>query len=315
MDRKKRPSRALFSLPSVCRRYDGAMNATATVSRDRNRPIFLTGLPRCGSSWIGETLSRAPGVRYRYESLNLHWAPGLTGTLGHFRYQRPGTPAPRELERAVDAAMAGSQSWKQRVRAVARGYGPAALRRSGRLVLKDPTAVLLTAWLAERRPLRVAILTRHPCGFAASIRHLGWPIRLQRLLAQPDLVTDHLQDHVDTLRACLDDPLAALGGFWAATHHVLRRQAQEDWVFAAFEALCLDPDQAFPALSRQLGLAVPAPKPTARHRPGAASTQKDGRQVALAWRGQLSAEEQDRIMSPVRKMGLEEFAVRGLVQS
>ena len=278
-------------------------------------PIFLTGLPRCGSSWIGERLSRTPGVRYRYESLNLHWAPALAGTLGHFRYQRPGTRAPASLEQAVDRAIAGDQSWKQRVRAVARGYGSAALRRSGRLVLKDPTAVLLAAWLADRHPLQVAVLHRHPCGFAASIRHLGWPIRLQRLLAQPELVADHLEDHRDTLRAALGDPLAALGGFWAATHRVLLREAGEDWVFASYERLCLDPETAFAELSDRLRLDLPAPGGSTRHRGGAASTTKDGRQVALAWRRQLSREEQERVMHPVRALGLEAFATRGLDQS
>lgn len=277
-------------------------------------PIFLTGLPRCGSSWIGERLSRTPGVRYRYESLNLHWAPALKGTLGHFRYQRPGSHAPKPLEHAVDRALAGEQSWKQRVRSLARGYGSAALRRSGRLVLKDPTAVLLAAWLAERQALRVAVLSRHPCGFAASIRHLGWPIRLQRLLAQPDLVSDHLEDYLDTLQAALDDPLAALGGFWAATHRVLLRQANDDWVFASFDRLCLDPEAAFSELSDRLDLDLPAPDPPARHRSGAASTRKDSLRVALAWQRQLSKREQERVMGPVRALGLEAFANQGLGQ-
>ena len=274
-------------------------------------PIFLTGLPRCGSSWIGERLSRTPGVRYRYESLNLHWSPALEGTLGHFRYQRPGTRAPVNLEHAVDRALAGDQSWKQRLRALARGYGSAAHRRSGRLVLKDPTALFLAAWLAERVPLQVTVLFRHPCGFAASILDLGWPIRLRRLLGQSDLVTDHLEDHVDTLRATLDDPLAALGGFWAAAHRVLLRQATDDWLFASYERLCLEPESAFSELSGHLGLNLPAPPPATRHRSGAASTRKDGRQVALAWQTRLSKEEQGRIMGPVRALGLEAFATEG----
>jgi hypothetical protein len=279
------------------------------------RPIFLTGLPRCGSSWIGELLSQSPGVRYRYESLNLHWAPALSGTLGHFRYQRPGSRAPAALERAVDQAMAGGQSWKQRIRAVARGYGSAALRRSGRLVLKDPTAVLLAGWLAGLQPLQVVVLSRHPCGFAASIRKLDWPIRLQRLLTQPDLVADHLEAHVDVLRAALDDPLASLGGFWAATHHVLRRQAGAAWVFASYERLCLDSGAAFAELSAELGLELAPPAALATHHSGAASTRKDGRRVALAWRTQLTSEEQERVMGPVRALDLEAFATQGLGQS
>jgi hypothetical protein len=278
-------------------------------------PLFLTGLPRCGSSWIGERLSLIPGVRYRYESLNLHWTPALAGTLGHFRYQRPGTRAPADLEQAVDRALAGDQSWKQRLRAVARGYGSSTLRRSGRLVLKDPTAVFLAGWLAERGPLQVAVLYRHPCGFAASIRQLGWPIRLQRLLAQPDLVSDHLEDHLDVLQAALDDPLASLGGFWAATHRVLLDQARDDWVFASFERLCLDPEAAFSDLSHGLQLDLPVPTARTRHRDNAASTQKDGRQVALAWQTRLTGAEQERVMGPVRALGLEAFATKDWNQS
>jgi hypothetical protein len=291
------------------------MNETQHPDPVKEPPIFLTGLPRCGSSWIGERLSQTPGMRYRYESLNLHWAPALAGTLGHFRYQRPGTPAPANLERAVARAVAGEQSWKQRLRAVARGYGAAALRRSGRLVLKDPTAVFLTGWLVDRHALQVAVLHRHPCGFAASIRGLGWPIRLQRLLAQPNLVSDHLEEHIDTLRAALVDPLSALGGFWAATHRVLLRQAGNDWVFASYERLCLDPVPAFSELSERLNIDLPPPSASTRHRGGAASTSKDGRQIALAWREQLSSDEQERVMGPVRALGLEAFATRGMDQS
>lgn len=282
---------------------------------DQARPIFLTGLPRCGSSWIGEQLSLVPKVRYRYESLNVHWAPSLRGTLGHFRYLRPEDSAPPAIEAAAEAALAGKQSWKQASRALARGYGPAAFRPSGRLVLKDPTAVLMTAWLAKQASLQVAVLTRHPCGFAASIRQLGWPIRLKRLLTQPRLVADHLDAHVDTLEAALDDPIASLGAFWAATHRVLLRQAGEDWIFAAYERLCLDPERSFQALGGKLGLALSAPDTPTRERSSPASTRKDGRRVALAWRTQLTSEEQERVMGPVRALGLEEFANRGLDQA
>jgi hypothetical protein len=272
-----------------------------------SRPVLLTGLPRCGSSWVGQWLAGAESVRYRYESLNPHWVPALEGRLGHFRYLRPADDGPAAIVDATDRAFQGRQSAKQLARAAYRGYLPATLRREGRLVLKDPTACLLAGWLQRRQDCRVVVLVRHPCGFAASIRALGWPIRLERLLAQPDLVEDHLEPFLPTLLASRDDPLASLGAFWAAIHHVLRQQADATWVFGFYEELCLAPERAFGDLGRAIGLELPPPAPDGAHRPDPGSTRKDGARVATGWRRVFSDEEMERVLGPVRNFGLEAF--------
>lgn len=272
------------------------------------RPLLLTGLPRCGSSWVGRLLAGAPGVRYRYESLNPDWVPALRGRPGPFRYQQPGTAGPDWLQRAAERAFSGRQSWKQALRAIARGYGASLWRRQGQLVLKDPTACLLAGWLEDRIPCRVVVLTRHPCGFAASVTALGWPLRLERLLTQPALVENHLEPHRDVLAACAADPLAALGAFWAAAHLVLRDQAQGRWHFQSFDALCLAPREGFAALSDGLRIQIAPPPPRRRHRADPGSTVKEGRRVALSWRERFTDEEVARILQPVRDCGLSSFA-------
>lgn len=297
------------------------LKASAAGPTTEAPPILLTGLPRCGSSWVGQRLSTVDGIRYRYESLNKDWVPALRGKLAPFRYQRPGTPGPEHIRQAANRAMAGRQSNRQRLRGIYRGYGDAVFRRQGRLVLKDPTACLLAGWLSQRHGCRVIVLTRHPCGFVHSVRRLGWPMRLQRLLTQRPLVRDHLQPHLPVLEACLDDPLAALGGLWAATHHVLCRQAAEDeptpseagsnWHFLPYERLCLAPEAGFAELSDAVGAPVSPAIDDGKHQEDPGSTVKDSRRVALAWKAGLTRDEKRRVMTPVDALGLRTLAEAG----
>lgn len=291
------------------------MVALTTMPDTGQPPILLTGLPRCGSSWVGQCVSRVDNVRYRYESLNADWVPALRGQLGQFRYHPPELPGPERFRRAADRALSGRQSMRQRARGIYRGYADAVLRRRGRLVLKDPTACLLAGWLAAHYHCHVVILTRHPCGFVHSIQRLGWPIPLDRLLSQRALVRDHLEPHLDTLTACRDDPLAALGAFWAATHLTLQRQAGEEWPFISYERLCLQPEHGFADLSSALGVDIPAPRASETHREDPGSTLKNPRQAATAWRAGLTRDEIARIMAPVDALGLRELAEWGEVET
>ncbi|MEM1411218.1 MAG: sulfotransferase [Pseudomonadota bacterium] len=271
-------------------------------------PILITGLPRCGSSWVGQCVARLPNVRYRYESFNADWVPALKGKLAPLQYQPPGTEGPPRIRYAADRAFAGRQSAKQYLRGLYRGYAAPTIRRRGTLVLKDPTACLLAGWLAERENCRIVVLTRHPCGFVHSVRLLGWPMPLERLLRQKRLLRDHLSSHSDCLVASLSDPLAALGALWAATHLVLKRQSEttaSPWSFVSYEQLCLEPENGFLRLSEALGLTVKAPEPAATHRDDPGSTRKDGMRVANAWREALTEQEIQRVMAPVRTLGLE----------
>ncbi len=118
---------------------------------------------------------------------------------------------------------------------------------------------------------------------------------------------DHLEPFLAILRASREDPLASLGAFWAAVHHVLQRQADESWVFHSYEDLCLAPESSFDALGRAIDLDLPPPGPDGAHRPDPGSTRKDGARVATGWRRVLNEEEVERVLGPVREFGLESF--------
>jgi hypothetical protein len=290
-----------------------------SIAKPLSVPVLITGLPRSGSSWVGEVLARRPGVRYRYESLNQHWVPQLRGTLGHFRYQRPGTPGGKGLRAAVDGALKGKQSARQLLRAFYRGYPQATLRPKGRLLLKDPTACLLAAWIESQRDVQVVLLVRHPCGFASSVHALQWPFHLQRMLTQRPLLEDHLDPFRGLLEQCLKDPWASLGGFWAATHLVLQAQAGPGWITAHYEQLCARPQTAFETLAADLGLARTA---VANTRPVAAadtdtdpgSTRRNSGRMAMIWRERMSNEEINSVMEVVERFGLVDFATAGMTQ-
>ncbi len=288
-------------------RYDAPMATPGTDIPHSERPFLVTGLPRSGTSWIGRRLAVAPGVRYRYEPFNLHWVPALRGRLGHFRYQRPDSRGPLRLREAADRALSGRQSWKQLSRAVMRGYATSALRREGRLVIKDPTACLLAGWLRRRWDCQVVVLVRHPCGFASSVQALEWPIRLRRLLDQEQLMADHLGPWASLMERCTSDPWTALGAFWSATHVVLHAQADAAWSFLSYENFCLEPEQSFARLSRLLGQTVPELGAGGPHRADPGSTEKDSARMADIWRERLSDGQVASVMEVVETFGLATF--------
>lgn len=279
----------------------------------KSAPVFITGMPRCGSSWVGAQLGRAPRIRYVYEPFNGQWSPALRGRLGHFLYLPREASAAPALEAAAERAFAGRQSWKQLARALYRGYAGAALRPAGRVLIKDPTAVLMADWLAERFGARIAVIVRHPCGFASSIAQLGWTFRLERLLEQERLMADHLREFEDTLRYAATDPWLARGAFWAAIHTVLADQLarHEHWRLCRFERLCEDPPGEFKALAQSLDVDwAPGParaRVSARSRLDPGSTRKDSAVVANAWKQRLSPAQKEAVLGVAREFPLRDI--------
>lgn len=273
--------------------------------------VFLTGLPRCGTSWIGETLADRPGVRYLYEPLNHAWVKPLKGELAHFTYLAAGQRCAPRIANAADRAFAGRQGPRQLARAARRGYLRSATRRGGAVLIKDPSACLMTEWIAERYQSQVLVVLRHPCGFASSMSSLGWKLSLARLLDQETLMRDHLARYEQDLRMASADPWHGRGAFWAAVYTVLgnQLQAHPDWLSCRFEVLCADPEGQFGSLAGKLGLPPGGrelrPARPDSYRAGPASTRRDSRSVAEAWKQKLSAGQIDAVLGVVRDFGLQ----------
>jgi len=276
------------------------------------RPVFITGAPRCGSSWVGEVLGNCPATRYVYEPFNFHWMPALRGRLRHFRYYSDQSGVPSLLQNVANGAFHGKQSWKQIARAAYRGYLGAANRAATRVLIKDPTASLLTGWIAEQFDAQVLIVMRHPCGFASSLESLGWPSNVNSLLIQKELMRDHLEPFRDTMQCARNDKWLTRGALWGAIHTVFARQLKShaDWSLVRYEDLCGDPLSEFEALAQGFGLElnhrtrqkITALCTTDRSDPG--STRRNSRLMADTWPGKMSPGEIDAVMGAVDEFGL-----------
>jgi hypothetical protein len=238
--------------------------------RGPNAPILVTGAPRSGTTWVGRVLDLSPTVGYINEPFNpthqpgicscvfrrwyqyVHagnaheYVPGLTATLS-FRYDLFAQLRRRPDRTSLEAL--ARDSWN---------FALGRLRRARPLV-KDPIAVFSSEWLAGTFGAAVVVLVRHPAAFAESVRRLGWVFPFQDLLAQDELMRDHLADFEAEMRRAVArtlDPVEQAALMWQLVYSVLVRfgQAHPDWVFLRQEDLARGPVEGFSNLFDQLGV-------------------------------------------------------------
>ena len=207
------------------------------------------------------------------------------------------------------------QSWKQLLRAGYRGYPRAATRPAHRVVVKDPTASLMTVWIARQFAAQVLVVMRHPCGFASSVDALGWQLRTNSLLRQQALMRDHLEPYTDVLRQVRHDEWLTRGAIWASIYKVFTRQLEthDDWHLCKYEDLCNDPVNRFSTLAQEFGLRMGQQvhrklkvlSSTPGTNPG--SNRRDSGSMPGIWRQRMSPGQIDAVMGVVGDFGLDYY--------
>ena len=282
---------------------------------NNSRPLFITGIPRCGSSWVGEILGGCKQARYVYEPFNFHWTPSLQGQVRHFKYIESQSDIPPLLQLTANDALEGKQNWKQLGRAVYRGYLRSACRKADRVVIKDPTACLMTDWIARQFQAQILIVMRHPCGFASSMGSLDWPLNVNVLLGQKELMHDHLEPFRDTLRQARNDKWLTRGAFWGALHTVFAHQLDHnpDWVLLKYENLCADPAGQFETLAEKFGLELAAGSRqkiealSTTDSTDSGSTRRNSQAMPEIWRQRMSSGEIDAVLGIVSEFKLDYY--------
>ena len=236
-------------------------------------PVLVTGLPRSGTSWVGKMLERSGRLVYVNEPLNPRHPPGrspgvLNATVAH-RYQyvcadneHAWLPAFRDTValryRPVAELRCNRSPYDLARMAKYWSAFTAGRLRGRRALLDDPYAVFTAPWLATRLDTNVVVLLRDPAALVGSWRRLGWTFRPRELLEQPLLMRDLLGPYQDRLRALVDsqDDLAKIATLWAATYDAVDRYRRKDprIQVVRYEDLAGDPQQAFGALYRSVGL-------------------------------------------------------------
>ncbi|MBK9052240.1 MAG: hypothetical protein IPL78_15420 [Chloroflexi bacterium] len=157
--------------------------------------LFLTGLPRSGTTWAAQALAAATGGRIIHEPFNWRNYPARLPYHMLYRSAQADDPA---LLNIIKRSM--RPSWK---------HAYDWLRPNRPLVLKDVHICLASEYIETHLRPRTIIIMRHPCAMAQSWHALKYevPFRIETLLRQPDLVetylhpfVSHLQDQDEYLR-------------------------------------------------------------------------------------------------------------------
>jgi hypothetical protein len=268
--------------------------------------IFLTGLPRSGSTWAARALSHAAGARLVHEPFNWRAHPELIEF--HVRYLPAGSYEPKLLH-AMNGALKGRFPFS---------------RRAERVLIKDVHVCLALPYIEEHFQPHALILVRHPCGMAQSWQRLGLEVdfRLDLLLAQETLRRGWLAPFVEHLRR-RGDYFFSLGAYWGASHFLLQQMAvgQPTWQWATHEWFCADPPAHFQETLAHFGLHMGRTGQAKlaqfllahdRRQHAGESEHSVARQTALEpdkWRRELSAVQIAAVLAGVAPFGmLERFA-------
>jgi len=271
---------------------------------DRARSVdattFLAGSGRSGTTWLQEVIDRHHDHRIMFEP----FTPHRVRMMAEFRpiqYLRADEtdrrfvePVTRILEGRIHNGWIDHQNH---------------VRVASKRLVKDIRSNLLLAWLRTQFPsMKIIWLIRHPGAVAVSARSMGWRPHLATLLDQNDLVTDHLEPHVNALRA-LDDPFDQMVAQWCIEQYVpLRDVAPGEVHMVQYEHLVRDPAFVSEGVLASLDQRPDARLGEALRRPsrlaGAASAVRTGGDPVTSWRERVDARQMDAVSALLERFGL-----------
>ena len=233
--------------------------------------IFVTGAPRSGTTFVGKILSAPLEVDYIHEPFNPDC--GIPGMEQRFLYLRKGGYGETDYQPLIEKLFEYKISlktgyfqndtrWRRLVKSLVGSRGPFHLRMAKlnpfhtAAVIKDPVGCLLAEYLSLHYRVSPVVLIRHPVAFVASIRRIGWPLDLEPIRQQEDLVQQYFSDPRDPLWRSWSDPLDIAAVLWRCLNRILLDQIgrHPHWFFITHEELSRRPLETFQKLYRGLDL-------------------------------------------------------------
>lgn len=301
-------------------------------------PLFLIGVARSGTSWLGQAIGHAPRVRFYYEPDNIDADPtgsrpaGRQG-FGPYPMIEPGeratpfaslwdTVVAGRMPAVEDGPLLGPARLLLRVpRAVrdplVRGVAATAARipaRGRRTAVKSIYAIFSLDWLVERYHPRVLVLQRNPLNVVSSWRQLDIPVF--DLASRPRIRERYLDPLGIRPPGENAGRLATIAWHVGLLTHVLGEACDRhpDWRLITHEDLCGDPvsriREVFDAVDLTWSVEVEryldsANRPGEGLKPVRVTTEQPER-----WRWRLTPDEIDEIHAV-----LSQFPNRGWVRA
>ena len=238
-----------------------------------NNWIFVTGLIRSGTTFVGTTLSIPKEVDYIHEPFNPQCGiPGLQKWYPYVRHDLPVDHMQKYHEKikniftydfSLKSKIPKEDPWFRRnLKRVIGSRGPFNLRLAKvnpfhrHAIIKDPTGNLLTEYLYLSFKVKPVIIIKHPTSFIASLRRVGWWTSPRDISNHSYLAEQYFEDAPELFEKVYENPILAAAEYWRVVHKVLLEQAQkyQDWHIIKHEDLSADPVLIFKDLYAKLGL-------------------------------------------------------------
>jgi hypothetical protein len=235
--------------------------------------IYVTGLPRSGTTFVANILSLPLEVDYIHEPFNPHC--GISGFDKSYRYLRPtlDTDEMKRLHSLIKNIFTydfklkthvppGDPPTRKLLKTLIGSRGPFNLGIAKvnpfhkTAIIKDPTAPLLAEYLYKTFQVKPLILVKHPTSFIASVKRLGWNPNISKLNDQPALLEDFFSDDLDALTQIEKDPIISAALFWRVNYKALFSQSAKysDWQVLTHENLSESPLKSFKEIYDSFGL-------------------------------------------------------------
>jgi hypothetical protein len=236
-------------------------------------PILVTGAHRSGTTWVGRTIAKAPGIAYIHEPLNLNARPGICDAPIEYWYTHISSSNENDFYFHIHNTLDFQYSLLAEIRAIGSARDAVRMIRDfvklsylrhvirPRPLVKDPFAIFSAQWFEEVFNSSNIIIVRHPAGFVSSIMRKGWHFPFEHWLNQDSLMEEHLAPFATEIgnfahapRNILDQAIL----LWRAIHYVVNRYSEQHptWIFLRYEDLCIDPIQRFASIFDQLDLGL-----------------------------------------------------------
>ncbi len=207
--------------------------------------LFVTGLPRSGTTWAAQAFAAAIGGRIIHEPFN--WGKNPDRLPYHMLYRSAQAEDPMLLN-IINNSM--RFSWK---------HSYDWLRPNRPTVIKDVHICLASAFIDAHLQPKTVIISRHPCAMAHSWNTLEYKVgfRIETLLRQTDLVNIYLKPFVSHLRN-QHDYFAQVGAYWGASYYILQQIASRypAWQWVTHEWLCIHASEHIQSLFERLNIAI-----------------------------------------------------------
>jgi hypothetical protein len=197
-------------------------------------PVFIAGSPRSGTTWIQELINYQHDHRVVFEPFWGKKVP-VCACFRDWQYLRANTDDPTLLH-VAESVISGDlrNEWVDQFNTD---------REYHKRLVKDVRANLMLAWLHANFPeMPIVLVLRHPFAVVSSQLRLGWRMKPTDLLAQEDLVSDHLASVRREIEDCTSDFDRNML-LWCIENSIpLRTLASGAITVVLYEKLLVDPE-------------------------------------------------------------------------